>query len=140
MKIQVQVGQEVAIQRYTGGYWFGVVTKVTPTGRSTVKPANSVFNGTGSEREFQFDNEGVAKASYEGESHYRRDRLQVDVAAVREQIGARQRREDAAQAINAITKANERPARHEWSKETLQIRVDELEGLIAAARAAVEAV
>lgn len=104
-----------------------VVAHVTPKGRVTVRRVSD-----GYERKFD------AKGRELGRGEYHAARLRLDVDAVDAEVNERARRSAAADALNAVTINN--AALHTNSAESLQGRLQELEALLAAARAAVAAI
>lgn len=134
--VNVVVGQEVGIR---SGYGHGrvsfgyTVAKVTASGQVVVtRTEPSTIPGLNRERRFNAD--GYEMKS--GASTYHRDSLVTDVAAARERARVEQACNTAANAISAVRI----DARGTYGKEGLLEQVAKLETLLAAARAAVEAI
>jgi hypothetical protein len=128
--MNVVKGQKVALIRdWRHAPSFGTVTKVTPSGRMTVK----VFDGL----EYQFNERGHSFGKDYNPFH-----VDTDVVAVEARVALRERIMKAVVAVNKVAyqdSYDRRPNEH-WSKESFQEEIARLEGLLATARSAVEAI
>lgn len=127
MEQQVQVGQEAAIVDGTHVQFGYTVVKVTPTGQVTVR------RNDGYERRFNSDSREI-NALYH--SKYRKPVVRFDVEALRQNELRDKKRQEAAEAINAIV-PNDR-ARATWSKDSMLAHIAEIEALLQKAKALVE--
>lgn len=129
------VGQEIAYSGYTSGYEsqysFGwIVTKVTPSGRFTAQRGDDAtyarhFNAKG----YETTTTGAVK-DWGGAAR-------TDVDELKAYLAQRNRARAAAGAILAV-KVNK--SHHTYGKDFMLEQVAQLEALVAAARAAVEAI
>lgn len=134
MNTKYTVGQEVAIRECGGLYGnrvtFGwIVSRVTPSGKFTVnRPVDGYtrhFDAVGRETSKTWE-----KLNYGG-------RILTDLEAVKADYAARDARQAAATAILAVRVQDSRAT---YGKGSLLAQVEELEALLAKARAAVEAI
>jgi ABC-type transport system substrate-binding protein len=128
---QIAVGQEAVISHsgsWSVHYYFGYkVTKVTPSGQVVVQ-----HESDGYERRFD------AKGREMGKSSNYPDSIHFNVVELRAAEDKRGREATAAAAINAVKV--EETVRGTWGKESMEVRIANLEALLAAAKAAVAAI
>lgn len=131
------VGQEIAYSAYTGGYEprysFGwIVTKVTPSGRFTAQRGDDATYAR------HFNTQGYeVKSLVSGTLRTCGGAARTDVTELKARAAQRDQARAAAAAILAV-KVTE--CRHTYGKDYMLEQVAQLEALVAAARAAVEAI
>ena len=124
------IGDQVAICRYASfgpsTYDFGyTISRITPSGQMVVKRAD------GYERKFDKHGEEMSGSSYN------RPYLRHNVAELELEVAALNRSKTAVQAILAVKVSESRAT---WGKGSLAKQITELQVLLDAARAAVEAI
>lgn len=149
----VKVGQELAFEdgssmrsswgpaRYTFGW---IVERVTPTGKGVAVRKIPRLNGTEEVHKRGFQHQGYETQDNEkgpnpnGAVRNYGGRFYQDVEGLRAQMERQARSRKASEALNEVKLGN--PARDTWSKDSMLEEVTRLEALVAAARAAVEAI
>lgn len=129
MEVKVQVGQEVVVARsgtYNCTYIYGKVARVTPTGQVAVELKSGDV--------IKFDKHGRERSK----DSWRRAYIRTDVEAVRKEVAIRDAKYKAVGAMNAIKM--DRDARHEWSKETMMVELQNMKNRLAEAEALVNAI
>ncbi len=149
-KQDLRVGAPLAFRPRAGDRWdsapsysFGwVVKRLTPTGKGVAERSTSILaDGVAQVEQRCFQHQGYETEGTTPNGPVKRHggTFHTDVAACQAAVDQFRRTQNAVSALQAVT-ASAQTARWTWGKTGLMDEVTKLEALLAAARAAVEAI